>query len=156
VAAPGDRHLQDAPVWANLFCFDEAASRPDRRTDDSTAAIVRLSGALLRIQIEVLQPDLIVFATGSSCDGYLKEHFRILGSTVHVPREIWEFKLPLLADVETQGHVRAFRTPHPRHGATARARAAIVADALDPGALAAYLRTGASPAAMASLTRDDT
>jgi len=140
VAAPEDRLAGNAPVWSNLFCFDEGRSRPDRRHDDSTKEIVRLSGALLRIQIEVLRPAWIVFATGSSCDRYLKQHFGDrFDSKVHIPKRIWEFKLPLADDGGNAAQAVAFRTPHPRHTASNPARAAIVAEALRPGALAAYI-----------------
>jgi len=143
VAAPGGCGMRDAPVWANLFCFDDGKTRPDLVRDDSTADIVRLSGALLRVQVEVLRPALIVFTTGSSCDIYVKQHFgNRIGSTVHVPKRLWEFRLPLPDDpagLAGPAQAMAFRTPHPRHAASAGARRAIVAEALAPGALAAYL-----------------
>jgi hypothetical protein len=143
VAAPEDRAAQDAPVWANLFCFDDGKTRPDRASDPATADIVRLSGALLRIQVEVLRPALIVFTTGSSCDRYVRQHFADrFDSTVHLPKRLWEFKLPVVAAAAAAGkpgHALAFRTPHPRHAASAALRRAIVADALAPGALAACL-----------------
>jgi len=140
VAAPEDRTAGNVPVWANLFCFDEGETRPDRNRAKSTAEIVRLSGALLRAQLEVLRPEWIVFTTGSSCDHHLREHFGDrVESKVHIPKRIWEFKLPLPGDGGAPTHAVAFRTPHPRHAASRSARAATVDEALRPGAVAAYV-----------------
>lgn len=139
VAAPADRSSGNAPIWANLFCFDAERTRPDRRNEASAIEIIRLSGELLRIQIEVLQPQLIVFVTGSSCDRHLKEHFKDLcDSRVHIPKTIWEFKLPRPQGSGEAAHTIAFRTPHPRHSATDRARSAVVAEALVPGSVARH------------------
>jgi len=139
VAALEDRETGNAPVWANLFCFDEGRTRPDRHGHATTEAIVRLSRDLLQIQIDVLQPEWIVFATGSSCDRYLRAHFPDrIGSTVHIPKVIWEFKLPLPTGDGRQAV--AFRTPHPRHAASSNARTAVIDESLQPGAIAAHLR----------------
>lgn len=139
VAAPGDRELLDAPAWANLFCFDAGRTRPDRDSQSSTE-IVRLSIALLRIQIEVLQPEMIVFATGTSCDHYLRDHFKDrLDSKVYIPKRIWGFKLPISVPGSRSEHAIAFRTPHPRHSATCCARSAVVAEVLTPGSVEKYV-----------------
>ncbi|MBQ5939013.1 MULTISPECIES: hypothetical protein [unclassified Massilia] len=140
MAAPAERAARDAPVWANLFCFDAAKTRPVRGDDTASGEIVRLSGALLRVQLEVLRPQLIVFTTGSSCDRYLKQMFSGLAvSQVHIPKRIWEFTLPICNNAGGEERVTAFRTPHPRHAGSNRARSAILAEALAPGALADYL-----------------
>lgn len=140
VAAPDDRHLKDAPIWANLFCVDKNKSRPDRTPGPASARILDLSARLLRIQIAVLRPELIVFATGSSCDSYLKMRYfdSLLKSEVHNPKRLWEFHIALTDDAGDPFTVRAFRTPHPRHRASDDARAAVVAEALAPGAVARY------------------
>jgi hypothetical protein len=141
VAAPEDRELGNAPVWANLFCFDAAGTRPDRGTKCSTE-IVRLSIDLLRIQIEVLQPQLIVFTTGTSCDHYLRDHFNDrFDSKVYIPKRIWGFKLPITTAEARSDPAIAFRTPHPRHSTTRCARAAVVAEALNPGAVEEYVKS---------------
>ena len=140
VAAPDDRHLKDAPVWANLFCVDRSRSRPDRPPGPASARILDLSARLLRIQIAVLKPELIVFTTGSSCDSHLKTRYfdSLLNSEVHNPKRLWEFHIALTDDAGDPFTVRAFRTPHPRHRASDDARAAAVAEALAPGAIARY------------------
>jgi hypothetical protein len=152
VAAPEDHARKDAPVWANLFCFDSAGprpGRPDRQSDPKlSAAIVKLSLTLLRVQIAVLQPRMIIFTTGTSCDQYLhnlRDEFGYrLESTKLLPRKLWQFHLPIAAHGETcaSGPMQtvAFRTPHPRHCATSTMRSAVVADLRTPGSLASYLR----------------
>jgi hypothetical protein len=138
VAGPEDRSAGNVPIWANLFCFDENGTRPDRKDDAATPEILQLSGALLRVQLEVLRPEWIVFATGSSCDRYLKTYFcDIARSRVHLPKRVWEFRLGIPGGEPARAV--AFRTPHPRHAASRGARSAIVDEALQPGALAAYM-----------------
>jgi hypothetical protein len=139
LAAPCDREFRDAPAWANLFCFDADGTRPDRDSQSRTE-IVRLSIALLRAQIEVLQPELIVFVTGTSCDRYLREHFKDrFESKVYISKRIWRFKLPIPASASGSPHTIAFRTPHPRHSATCPDRAAVIAEALTPGFVEEYI-----------------
>lgn len=140
VAAPDDRARRDAPIWSNLFCFDEGKTRPDRKGDDEETVkeIVDLSFKLLEIQIAVFEPQVIVFTTGTSCDHYLRERLtERQNSTVLIPRQLWRFELPL-SDAADAPLALAYRTPHPRHSATRDVRAAILADLGKPGALQAY------------------
>ena len=141
VASPEDRTSQDAPVWANLFCVDANKTRPDNGAGPITAKIVALSAELLRIQIDVLRPQMIVFATGSSCDHYLKTFHRdpSANSKVHVPKRLWEFSVATGGDSGDPVRIRAFRTPHPRHTASNAIRNALVSEAITPGALEQHL-----------------
>jgi hypothetical protein len=96
----------DAIVWANLFCLSYRKRSPVKCGAD-IGAIKSLSRTLLRIQVEVLKPDVILFVTGTSYDKYLTEFFAIGSSKVIEPRALWSFK--------AEG-IQAYRTSHPQWG----------------------------------------
>lgn len=55
---------RDGLVWANLFCFDFKRTTPMAGPHADT--IKHHSERLLKVQIEVLKPDIVIFANGAS------------------------------------------------------------------------------------------
>lgn len=94
----------DAIVWANLFCLSHRSGSP-AGCPESFDAIKALSKTLLHTQIEVCQPDVILFVTGTGYDKYIKEFFKITNSERLVPRSLWSFKV---------NQIQAYRTSHPQ------------------------------------------
>ena len=105
----------DGLVYANLFCFDWKQGSPMKHP--RFAEIKRHSQALLKAQIDVLQPDIIIFANGMNTANCRREYFPIDGpgqvctnGRDHVSAGIgrdhlWEFDL--------DGRIRCFRIHHP-------------------------------------------
>lgn len=101
-----------AVVWANLFCVSDAGKTPTKTPTFST--IKSLSASLLRAQIEVVDPDVILFTTGAAYDAHLRDCFPDrTESTVIEPRCLWQFRL---------GRALCYRTSHPRYVAHNRWR----------------------------------
>lgn len=99
-------------VWANMFCVSHAAKSPTKSA--SIAQIQALSAKLLRAQIEVVNPDVILFTTGAGYDSFVRECFPERSeSRVIEPRCLWEFRL---------GRALCYRTSHPRYAAHNRWR----------------------------------
>lgn len=108
-------------VWCNLFAVAHDAADP-RKNLAAWPHVRALSKALLDIQIEVLQPDVIIFANGIDSAGIRREFFphaqpggavagdRCTG-TRHweadkvSKRHLWGFQL--------DGRIECFRTQHP-------------------------------------------
>jgi uracil-DNA glycosylase len=92
-------------VWGNLFCVSHAGRTP---TNSPTFAHIQaLSTRLLRAQISVVDPDVILFTTGAAYDSFLRDCFPDRsGSVVIEPRCLWRFRL---------GRALCFRTSHPRY-----------------------------------------
>ncbi len=91
-------------AWGNLFCCDHAGGSP-KKAKGQFGRISDLSRQLLRVQIDVLQPDVIFFVTGHGYDRQLKATVTIRCSKVHRPKKVWEFRV---------GKAVAFRTSHPQ------------------------------------------
>ena len=98
-------------AWGNLLCISHkkgsAVVGLKKAQDAHLKKIFEWSRALLRAQIEVLQPQFIFFVTSPSYDRYLKAFIDIdeTDRKVHVPKELWQFKA---------NGAHAFRTRHPR------------------------------------------
>ena len=113
-------------AWGNLLCISHkkgsAVVGLTKAQDVHLKKICEWSRALLRAQIEVLQPQFIFFVTSPSYDRYLKAFIDIdeIDRKVHVPKELWQFK--------AHG-AHAFRTRHPRilTSSTHRKRAIMLA-----------------------------
>lgn len=94
----------DAAAWSNLFCISYRSASPARLACGFNE-IKDMSRALLHAQIEVLQPDVLLFVTGAGYDHYIKEFFTITDSRRIVPRALWSFKA---------NDLQAYRTSHPQ------------------------------------------
>ena len=108
-------------IWSNLFAVSHDAADP-RKNAAAWPHVRDLSKALLDIQIEVLQPDVIIFANGIDSAGVRKEFFPHAGPGGPVSgdrctgsrnweadkvskRHLWGFQL--------DGRIECFRTQHP-------------------------------------------
>lgn len=89
-------------LWSNLVKVDQEGRRPDPAVED---AVARLD--LLAMEIEVTQPDVVVFFTGPSYDLRLAATFAGIGFTEIAPG-ITTLKHPILP-------ARSFRTYHPAY-----------------------------------------
>jgi hypothetical protein len=97
-------------LWSNLFCTAHHRGSPVRSAQFQD--ICTLSKALLQAQMEVLQPDVLLFTTGvgtSSYDAHIRALLPVTDSSTgmahHIPGQLWTFKV--------QGRP-AYRTAHPR------------------------------------------
>ncbi|WP_192036256.1 hypothetical protein [Halomonas sp. YLGW01] len=100
---PGSK---DAALWSNQFCLSYKSGSSERLPPAAFDVVKRLSFNLLRAQIQILKPSVVVFTTGPGRDKYIKECFPEY-ETVEViePRRLWHFKV---------GNVNCIRTSHPR------------------------------------------
>lgn len=118
-------------AWGNLICVSHKKGSPVtglKKTQHlHLKKVFEWSRALLRAQIEVLQPQFIFFTTSPSYDKHLKAFVDIdlAGRKVHVPEELWEFR--------AHG-AHAFRTRHPRILSSSKHRKQAIKLALGAGA----------------------
>lgn len=98
------KYLPSTAIWSNLFCVSSASKSPVGT--GSFQLVSELSQKLLEAQIEILEPDAILFTTGTGYDKYLKTFFPIrTDSQVIQPKALWAFK--------TNG-VQCYRASHPQ------------------------------------------
>jgi hypothetical protein len=108
-------------VWSNLFAVSHDAADP-RKNLAAWPHVRALSKALLDIQIEVLQPDVIIFANGIDSAGVRREFFPhagpdgvVAGDRCTDTRD-WEAdkvsKRHLLG-FQLDGRIECFRIQHP-------------------------------------------
>jgi hypothetical protein len=107
----------DGIVPANLFCFSWKKSSPASAPPAILRTIKHFSESLLKLQIDLFKPDLIIFANGSSSVTVRREFFPIDGpnkvcsrsvkylSEGHSVEQLWEFYL--------NDSIRCFRIQHP-------------------------------------------
>ena len=116
---------KDGLIYSNLFCFDWKNSSP--MNNEYFETIKKYSERLLKIQIEILKPQIIIFANGITSVRYRRDFFPIHGdnkvctngrdySSVGIANHhLWEFDL--------YENIRCFRVHHP----SARAKEAVKA-----------------------------
>jgi len=106
--AAGNKSEAPLPVvWANLFCASYK-----KKTPISARAFELLNGLsaeLLRAQVDVLEPDIIFFATGEKYDPFLSGVF-----SAGERKEEWSGKGNILRGFQRQ-RARCFRTSHPQY-----------------------------------------
>ncbi|WP_224958108.1 hypothetical protein [Geomonas subterranea] len=105
-------------IYANLFCFAWNEKCPVGSKHFST--IKHYSKLLLKAQIEILEPKVIIFANGMASVPYRREFFPISGTDCVCVnskdykdrgiknRHLWEFTLK-----HNDSDIRAFRVQHP-------------------------------------------
>lgn len=71
--ALASRHGPDGIAWANLFSFAVNGKSPMRW--ENFGQLRRLSERLLKAQIHILQPDIIIFANGASSARWRQRYF---------------------------------------------------------------------------------
>lgn len=103
----------NAVVWANLFCVSLNEGSPRKAVTGE--GIANLSRRLLEAQLDVLAPDLIVFASGHGYDRYIKSLFNGAYQTQpgFVKKSYWPF---------TSGRFTAWRVAHPQSHTREQAR----------------------------------
>ena len=92
-------------IWGNLFCVSHNESSPQKLDGKLLRDIIYTSQKLLQSQIEILQPQIVLFTTGPDYDRYIKEYFEIKKSHVIERKRLWRFETPRFI---------AYRTNHPR------------------------------------------
>lgn len=102
-------------AWGNTFAMDWKRSTPTKRKTPHFESLIDLSGSLLKAQIEILQPDVIIFAAGKGGAGVRRRFFPTNGaeSVCSEPRDfdgiananLWAFKL--------YGKIQCYRIDHP-------------------------------------------
>jgi hypothetical protein len=101
-------------IWANLFCFDWAKASPIKRPE--FGLIKTLSQKLLDKQIEVLQPDFIIFANGISSAKFRREFFPVDGADkrcISIKRSNESIHTDYLWEFTLDSRIKCFRTHHP-------------------------------------------
>jgi hypothetical protein len=108
-------HGTQGIAWANLFSFAWNKKSPMRWKH--FAKLLEMSEQLLKVQISILQPDIIVFANGASSAKYRQGYFPHKGkssvcselsdfSKQGIPiNQLWRFKL--------HQRIQCFRIQHP-------------------------------------------
>ena len=124
-------------VYANLFCFSWNKKNP-ARAGSYFKEIKKYSKILLKIQIQTLKPQIIIFANGAATVKYRREFFPVDGpnsvcksvldcTSGQIPnRQLWEFEL--------YESIRCFRINHPssRNKDSAKARNFLINNLLPP------------------------
>ena len=105
--------LSEALLWNNLMKMDWNRGRTDSRSSiDHSQQLSDLSAKLLRFEVDLLKPDVIIFASGASYDKAIKTTFRDYKTEVVIEKRcFWVFKI---------GHTVCYRVRHPgaRSGGT--------------------------------------
>lgn len=121
----GNKCGKDGLIYSNLFCFDWQKDSPIRCPHFEI--IKKYSEALLKIQIRILEPQIIIFANGMTSVPYRREFFPIHGDNRVCTNgrdfasegirnhHLWEFDL--------YKNIRCFRIHHPSTRAKAAAEA---------------------------------
>lgn len=105
------RELADAQVsaiaWTNLMRMDwEHGKGFSRNSKEFSEALTRMSQEMLRFEVELLEPDVIIFACGASYDSVIKATFPNRTNSIPiVKRALWQFNV---------GEVLCFRSQHPQ------------------------------------------
>lgn len=89
-------------VYANQFCMSYNRKSPEK--SPAFSMISDLSSQLLKVQFDILKPDVAIFTTGSARDSHLKSAFIYSDSKVIEPRRLWYFKV---------NETHCFRINHP-------------------------------------------
>jgi len=95
-------------IWNNLFKMDVyRGKRKSRNARNHSVALTAFSAKLFRYELELLQPDVIIFGCSATHDAVVKSLFEAPKRQtvrVHVPKELWHF---------TYDRIHCFRTLHP-------------------------------------------
>jgi hypothetical protein len=97
----------DAIAWTNLMRTDwEQGKGYSRNSKEFSTALTKISQEMLRFEVELLRPDVIIFACGTSYDSVIKETFpHRTNSEPIVKRALWQFNV---------GEILCFRAQHPQ------------------------------------------
>lgn len=98
--------IKGALVWSNLLKFDNAKSTSYSRNTNDDESVVQISKEIFNKELEILQPDYIIFAVSYTYDEIIKEFFEdeIYDSQIIESKSLWKFKI---------GETVCYRTWHP-------------------------------------------
>jgi len=111
-----DDHGTQGIAWANLFSFAWDKKSP-MRWKPHFAKVLEISEQLLKVQVRILQPDIIIFANGTSSAKFRQGYFPHKGESSvcselgdfckqGIPlNQLWRFKL--------HQRIQCFRIQHP-------------------------------------------
>jgi len=93
-------------VWANLLKMDLDRGKGYSKNSKGNKSIVEISKRIFRRELEILEPDYIVFATSYTYDSVIKDFFgdKITNSEVIETKSLWKFNI---------GNTICYRTWHP-------------------------------------------
>jgi len=97
----------DAIAWTNLMRMDwEHGKGFSRNSKEYSEMLTKISQEMLRREVELLKPHVIIFACGASYDRVIKATFPIrTNSAPIVKRALWQFNV---------GDILCFRAQHPQ------------------------------------------
>lgn len=97
----------DAIAWTNLMRMDwEHGKGFSRNSKEFSEALTKMSQEMLRFEVELLKPDVIIFACGTSYDSVIKATFPTrTNSNPIIKRALWQFNV---------GEILCFRSRHPQ------------------------------------------
>jgi hypothetical protein len=97
----------EAIVWNNLMKMDWARGKEfSRNSKNFSAALTKISQEMFRFEVDLLKPDVIIFACGTSYDSVIKATFPDRTESHAVAkRALWKFKV---------GNILCFRSQHPQ------------------------------------------
>lgn len=97
----------DAIAWTNLLRTDwEHGKGFSRNSKGLSTALTKMSQEMLRFEVELLKPDVIIFACGASYDSVIKATFpELSNSDPIVKRALWQFNV---------GKILCYRAQHPQ------------------------------------------
>jgi len=100
-------------AWSNVFKISRLESNPDKRMREF---LVESTFNTLQVEIENLDPDLIVFLTGDTYDSYLRQVFPELVKEAQITDGVTAKEVYRLSGVRDRAIV--IRGPHPRNAPT--------------------------------------
>ena len=108
--------------WANLFCFDWNGSTPSQKDTSNYETIKELSGLLLKAAIQNMEPDIIIFANGSSSAKVRREFFPVSGEQAASPAPWVNYLEQKIEKIELEsfvlyGKIKCYRINHPANRA---------------------------------------
>lgn len=112
----GKQHGTEGVAYANLYAFSWGKSNP-AKWKEHFPTLLKISKRLLHAQVEVLKPDVIVFANGVTSRSHLQEIFPYKGSqsvcTGTVDFESAGYGIRSLRQFDLHGKIRCYLIHHP-------------------------------------------
>jgi len=96
-----------ALVWSNLLKMDFDSGKGYSKNSKDIEAIVSISKHIFKKELEILKPDVIIFATSYTYDKIIKNYYNNQDlETIEIiePKSLWKFKI---------GKTICYRTWHP-------------------------------------------
>lgn len=93
-------------IWSNLLKMDFDSGKGYSKNSKNVKDIVSISKNIFRKELEILKPDIVVFATSYTYDKVIKDFFPDEIETIEIieSKSLWKFKI---------GNTICYRTWHP-------------------------------------------